>query len=180
MLTSMPQETSEYSAGLSISGCCQPANCSLIRVTSRFRQGGVVDSERLKKGEKKVSSETGQLDLELFKRIAFTKKQCTKCDSYFWTSDSERKTCGDPPCDSYTFIGKSPISCPYTLKEMRGLFIGFFTGDHGFLKPYPVVPRWRDDVLLVNASIYNFQPHVTSGRVKPPDNPESFNIQAFG
>ncbi|MCL5783512.1 MAG: alanine--tRNA ligase [Candidatus Thermoplasmatota archaeon] len=118
-----------------------------------------------------MSSETGQLDLELFNRIAFTKKKCTKCDSYFWTSDAERKTCGDPPCDSYTFIGKSPISRPYTLKEMRGLFIGFFTGDHGFLKPYPVVPRWRDDVLLVNASIYNFQPHVTSGRVKPPDNP---------
>ena len=118
-----------------------------------------------------MSSETGQLDLELFKRIAFTKKKCTKCDSYFWTSDAKRKTCGDPPCDSYTFIGQSPIDRPYTLKEMRDLFTGFFAGNHGFLRPYPVVPRWRDDVLLVNASIYNFQPHVTSGRVKPPNNP---------
>ncbi len=51
------------------------------------------------------------------------------------------------------------------------MFLDFFRKDHKILSPYPVVPRWRDDVLLVNASIYNFQPHVTSGRVKPPGNP---------
>lgn len=60
---------------------------------------------------------------------------------------------------------------PFTLDEVRALFLDFFSKDHKIVQPYPVVPRWRDDVLLVNASIYNFQPHVTSGRVKPPGNP---------
>ncbi|WP_075056436.1 hypothetical protein [Thermogymnomonas acidicola] len=55
----------------------------------------------------------------------------------------------------------------------EGRFINFFSSTHKVLKPYPpIVPRWRDDVLLVNASIYDFQPpHVTSGRVEPPGNP---------
>lgn len=57
------------------------------------------------------------------------------------------------------------------MDDIRSKFINFFSKTHKALPPYPVVPRWRDDVLLVNASIYNFQPHVTSGRVKPPGNP---------
>ncbi len=96
---------------------------------------------------------------------------CTSCDRPFWTLDNSRSTCGDAPCDAYSFIGKSPVPKSYTLKEVRELFLDFFRKDHKILDPYPVVPRWRDDVLLVNASIYNFQPHVTSGRVKPPGNP---------
>ncbi len=34
-----------------------------------------------------------------------------------------------------------------------------------------MVPRWRDDVLFVQASIYDFQPWVTSGAIEPPANP---------
>ncbi len=115
--------------------------------------------------------DNGNLNLEFFSKENFSKKKCVKCGSYFWTKDSERESCGDPPCDSYSFIGKSPVERPYSLKEMRDQFISFFSNTHLFIKPYPVVPRWRDDVLLVNASIYDFQPHVTSGRVKPPGNP---------
>lgn len=118
-----------------------------------------------------VGSENGNLDLEFFKSEKFIKKKCVKCGKYFWTKDKNRVTCGDPPCDSYSFIGNSPVNKQYSLKEMRDAFTGFFSNTHTFIKPYPVVPRWRDDVLLVNASIYDFQPHVTSGRVKPPGNP---------
>lgn len=118
-----------------------------------------------------LTGNTGQLDLEYFKAIGFEKKVCSKCGSYYWTSDAGRNTCGDPPCDSYSFIGNSPVNRPYTMDEVREKFLSFFKGTHKLLQPYPVVPRWRDDVLLVNASIYNFQPHVTSGRVKPPGNP---------
>lgn len=119
----------------------------------------------------KLTITTGQLDLEFFAKSNFQKKQCQNCGHYFWTLDQNRKTCGDPPCDSYTFIGNSPVDRPYTQQEVRTKFIDFFKETHKVLSPYPVVPRWRDDVLLVNASIYNFQPHVTSGRVKPPGNP---------
>lgn len=114
---------------------------------------------------------TGELDLEYFAKEGFEKKACSKCGRYYWTLDHGRVTCGDPPCDSYSFIGNSPVDRPYTQDEIRSKFINFFSETHKPLSPYPVVPRWRDDVLLVNASIYNFQPHVTSGRVKPPGNP---------
>jgi len=115
--------------------------------------------------------ENPDLDLNYFHNNGFTRKICTTCGKAFWTLDGERTTCGDPPCDSYTFIGNSPVYRPFSLNEMRNEFIGFFKNTHKVIMPYPVVPRWRDDVLLVNASIYDFQPHVTSGRVKPPGNP---------
>ncbi len=119
-----------------------------------------------------MGNKTGELDLKFFIDTGFEKKVCEKCGSYFWTTDPRRKTCGDTPCDEYTFIKNSPVPKEYELGEMRSLFIHFFEErGHKFLKPYPVVPRWREDVLLVNASIYDFQPHVTSGIVKPPGNP---------
>jgi len=42
---------------------------------------------------------------------------------------------------------------------------------HTIIKRYPVVARWRDDVYLVGASIYDFQPWVTNGIIPPPANP---------
>lgn len=103
--------------------------------------------------------------------LNFQRKKCSSCGSFFWTLDSGRDTCGDSPCDAYGFIGKSPSPRAYNAREMRDLFISFFSDSHRIVDPYPVVPRWRDDVLLVNASIYDFQPHVTSGLAKPPGNP---------
>ena len=103
--------------------------------------------------------------------MKFERKKCVKCGEYFWTLQKDRVTCGDTSCDGYSFIGRSLTNNRYDHNEMRDLFINFFKDDHTFLKPYPVVPRWREDVLLVNASIYDFQPHVTSGIVKPPANP---------
>lgn len=113
----------------------------------------------------------GPLDLNIFHELGLTRKKCPSCGNYFWTSDPQREKCGDPPCGTYMFIGKPPTSVHLNVKEMRDLFISFFKKDHHFVEPYPVVPRWREDVLLVNASIYDFQPHVTSGVVKPPGNP---------
>ncbi len=116
-------------------------------------------------------SQNQELNLEFFHRNGFENRRCVSCGGFFWTKSRERTTCGDPACDSYTFIGTSTTDRPYDMEGMRTAFIDFFKGSHGVVKPYPVVPRWRDDVLLVNASIYDFQPHVTSGRVKPPSNP---------
>lgn len=101
----------------------------------------------------------------------FQRRKCSKCGSFFWTTDSDRKTCGDSPCDSYGFIGNPPVTSSFDVKKMRETFISFFSDTHKRIEPYPVVPRWRDDVLLVNASIYDFQPHVTSGLADPPGNP---------
>lgn len=115
--------------------------------------------------------ENGPFDIEIFHSLGMKRRKCTNCGSYFWTSDEKRKVCGDPPCDVYTFIGKPIKNGPFSVKEMRKMFLDFFDKDHHFVKPYPVVPRWREDVLLVNASIYDFQPQVTGGYAMPPGNP---------
>ncbi|CAI1492551.1 Alanine--tRNA ligase [Thermococcus nautili] len=108
----------------------------------------------------------------MFKEEGWIRKRCPKCGKYFWTLDPDRETCGDPPCDEYQFIGKPGILKKYTLDEMREKFLSFFEKHgHGRVKRYPVLPRWRDDVLLVGASIMDFQPWVISGEADPPANP---------
>ncbi|AEK73221.1 alanyl-tRNA synthetase [Thermococcus sp. 4557] len=108
----------------------------------------------------------------MFKEEGWIRKQCPKCGKFFWTLDPDRETCGDPPCDEYSFIGKPGIPKKYTLEEMREKFLSFFEKHgHGRVKRFPVLPRWRDDVLLVGASIMDFQPWVISGEADPPANP---------
>ncbi|MGB9979098.1 alanine--tRNA ligase [Methanobacterium sp.] len=104
--------------------------------------------------------------------LGFTKKTCITCGNDFW-SIGDRKTCGDAPCDEYTFIGNPATDKKYDLYEIQKAFREFFA-QHGHtpIKRYPVLAkRWRDDVFLVGASIYDFQPWVTSGAVEPPANP---------
>ncbi len=107
-----------------------------------------------------------------FKELGYTKKTCKTCGNDFW-SIGERETCGDAPCDEYQFIGNPATSQSYDLFSIHDIFIRFFRErGHTPIKRYPVLAkRWRDDVFLVGASIYNFQPWVTSGQVKPPANP---------
>jgi len=47
--------------------------------------------------------------VKLFDELGFERKQCTECNQWFWTLDKDRTTCGDSPCDEYSFIG-SPKS----------------------------------------------------------------------
>jgi alanyl-tRNA synthetase len=55
---------------------------------------------------------------------------------------------------------------------MRIQFMDYFANKgHSRIPPYPIVARWRDDVYLVGASIYDFQPYVTEGSMPPPANP---------
>src|SRR5438105_3934278 len=69
-------------------------------------------------------------------------------------------------------IGNPPTTRRYTVPEMRIQFMDYFA-DHGHARipPYPIVARWRNDVYLVGASIYDFQPYVTEGTMPPPANP---------
>ncbi len=104
--------------------------------------------------------------------LGFTKKTCIKCGNDFW-SVGDRATCGDAPCDSYDFIGNPATPEKYDLYSIQEEFNNFFNErGHTPIKRYPVLAkRWRDDVFLVGASIYDFQPWVTSGLVEPPANP---------
>ncbi len=111
--------------------------------------------------------------LEYFEEEGFERKECADCGAHFWTRDHDRETCGEPPCAEYDFIGEPGFTAEYSLSEMREAFLSFFEEQgHERIDPYPVAAnRWRDDVLLTQASIYDFQPLVTSGETPPPANP---------
>jgi alanyl-tRNA synthetase len=111
--------------------------------------------------------------LDYFEEEGFVRKECSECGDFFWTRDHDRETCGEPPCEDYQFIDNPGFPEEYTLEEMREAFLSFFEEhDHERIEPYPVAAnRWRDDVLLTQASIYDFQPLVTSGETPPPANP---------
>ena len=104
--------------------------------------------------------------------LGYTKKACITCGNDFW-SIGDRGTCGDAPCDEYSFIGNPATAKKYDLFSIQDIFTRFFKErGHTPIRRYPVLAkRWRDDVFLVGASIYNFQPWVTSGLVEPPANP---------
>lgn len=108
----------------------------------------------------------------VLKEEGFIRKKC-KCGTFFWTVDTDRAFCGDPGCSGgFKFFEKSPAKKDLDYigvwKEFAKLFkkLGYTP-----IPRYPVVARWRDDEYWVGASIYDFQPYVVSGEVKPPANP---------
>jgi alanyl-tRNA synthetase len=112
-----------------------------------------------------------EFDLTFFKDNNFIRRQCPKCERFFW-SLGEWETCGEPPCEEYTFIGNSPMKETMDLHQTREAFLSFFEDNgHGRVARYPIVARWRDDVFFTQASIYDFQPWVINGVVDPPANP---------
>ncbi|MDH5201605.1 MAG: alanine--tRNA ligase-related protein, partial [Candidatus Bathyarchaeota archaeon] len=110
--------------------------------------------------------------LPFFQEEGYVRKLCPSCGNHYWTLDPDAESCGDAPCMDFTFIGNSPVKRPYTVAEMREKFLSFFE-DRGHLRvsPYPVVARWRDDLMITIASIIDFQPYVTEGIIPPPGNP---------
>ncbi len=113
-----------------------------------------------------------EFELPFFKELGYTRKLCPSCGLHYWTLDIDSENCGDAPCVDYTFIGNSPVNRPYTVSEMREKFLSFFERhNHKRISPYPVVARWRDDLMITIASIIDFQPYVTEGLLPPPANP---------
>ncbi len=112
-----------------------------------------------------------EFDLGFFTDNDFTRRQCRKCGRYFW-SLRDWETCGEPPCEEYTFIDNSPMNQSLDLHDMRETYLSFFEEQgHSRVSRYPIVARWRDDVFFTQASIYDFQPWVIEGVVEPPANP---------
>ena len=115
--------------------------------------------------------DAAEYDLPFFHREGFHRRACAVCGSAFWTlGDHDR--CQEAPCRDYGFLGHPGFGRPYELRAMREAFLGYFEQrGHTRLRRYPVVARWRNDVFFTQASIYDFQPWVTSGAIPPPANP---------
>nr|MDO8100723.1 alanine--tRNA ligase [Candidatus Njordarchaeota archaeon] len=105
--------------------------------------------------------------------LGFIRKTCPGCGNNYWAMSPDTETCGDPTCvGGYSFIGSPPTGKRLSYKECWDEFVKVFSKfGHTAINRYPVVARWRDDVYFVEASIYDFQPHVVSGEVDAPANP---------
>ena len=86
--------------------------------------------------DNEIESE-GPFQLAFFKENDFHRKQCISCKNFFWTQSSDRVTCGDPPCDSYGFIGNPAGKGPLSPDQVRTEFINYFSKDHRYIKPQP-------------------------------------------
>jgi len=112
-----------------------------------------------------------EYDLAFFHQHGFRRRSCASCGQAFW-SLGEHERCQEAPCQDYGFVGRPLFARAYELREMRETYLSFFERrGHTRLRRYPTVARWRNDVFFTQASIYDFQPWVTSGAAPPPANP---------
>ena len=101
----------------------------------------------------------------------YIRQKCGKCGRMFW-SKQKRDLCGDPSCIGYQFIGNTPVKKKLDYIGTWKTIEKYFTSTgHGYVKPYPTVARWRDDLYFTIASINDFQPYVVNGELDPPANP---------
>ncbi len=115
--------------------------------------------------------EDAEYDLAFFHRAGFRRRACTVCGAAFWTlGDHDR--CQEAPCRDYGFLGRPGFARAYETHAMREAYLRYFEQrGHARVRRYPTVARWRNDVFFTQASIYDFQPWVTSGAIPPPANP---------
>lgn len=101
----------------------------------------------------------------------FIRQRCGKCQRMFWAK-TKRDLCGDPSCIGYQFIGNTPVKKKLDYIGTWKAIEKYFTSNgHGYIKPYPTVARWRDDLYFTIASINDFQPYVVNGELEAPANP---------
>jgi alanyl-tRNA synthetase len=103
--------------------------------------------------------------VKLFNDLGFERKRCPSCGSYFWTLDKERKTCPDPPCEQYSFIGKPPIKSMDYIETWKTIERFFVKNGHESVPSYPVVCRWFPGLFFTVASIVAFQRSVAGKTV---------------
>lgn len=111
--------------------------------------------------------------VDLFDKQGFIRRRCSKCSSYFWTLDSSRTTCPNPPCESYGFIGNPPTRKKLDYIETWRVIEKFFKKEgHESIPSYPVICRWFPGLYFTVASIVAFQRSIFNKTVfEMPANP---------
>ncbi len=134
----------------------------------------MLTTKELKKElKKKTDAEPDKYyPVSVFKELGLSRKHCIKCGNYFW-SNTEDVACGEPECSGgYKFINNPPTKKRLDFVQVWLEFSKLFSKlGYNPIKRYPTAARWRADTDFVQASIYDFQPHVVSGEIEPPANP---------
>ena len=131
------------------------------------------DKEIKAEFKKKASEEPDKYyATSVLKSEGFSRKKCSSCGKHFWSTGDSGK-CGDPSCSGgFRFIGSSPAKKQLDYIQLWNEFSRLFSKlGYTPIDRYPVAARWRQDTDFVQASIYDFQPHVVSGEVEAPANP---------
>ena len=121
---------------------------------------GVVVLDGIKLDKKELRTEFSKnpklyYSTKIFEKEGFNRYTCKICGKNFW-SISERDTCEDPEHTEYSFFKEKPTPISYV--EMWRKFSKFFEENgHAYIKRYPVVSRWRQDLYFTIASIQDFQ-----------------------
>lgn len=128
-----------------------------------------VDKKELRKQFANEWEKHYKLD-SLIKR-GFRRQKCKSCGRSFWAIN-ERERCGDSACIGFEFVGNTVVKKKLGYVDTWKVVEKYFTKHgHGYVKPYPTVARWRDDLYFTIASINDFQPYVVNGELEPPHNP---------
>ena len=110
-------------------------------------------------------------EVALFKEKGFVRQQCKKCGRFFWALTS-RKTCPDPECEPYGFIGKPLQKNVDYIRTWKTIERFFVKHKHTSVNSYPVVCRWFPGLYYTVASIVAFQRSVNGRTVfEFPSNP---------
>ena len=98
----------------------------------------------------------------------FHRNKCEKTGVWFWSTDKNRKVCGDNSVVGFT-VANNPSTNKMSYENVWTSFRHHFE-ERGYkaIKRYPVVARWNPTIDFTIASIAAFQPYVVNGQVDPP------------
>lgn len=131
----------------------------------------MLSDKELKKKFKAIASANPDkyFATKVLRTEGFIRKHCS-CGTYFWTTNKDQETCGDPVCMGGVDIFRG---APVKKKlDFIDVWLGFkkFFEKRGYkaLNRYPVIARWNPTTEFTNSSISAFQPYVISGESPPP------------
>ncbi|HEC37374.1 MAG TPA: alanine--tRNA ligase, partial [bacterium] len=128
--------------------------------------------KELKRVFKKITSKNPDeyFPTNELRSLGYIRKQCERCQAYFWTTREERKVCGDPACSGgFQVVIDNPSKIKLSFIEVWEKIVEILE-PRGYkpIKRYPCVARWNPTSEFTIASISAFQPYVITGEVEPP------------
>ncbi len=107
---------------------------------------------------------------QILEKEGFLRKQCTVCNRFFWTTNTQREVCGDSSCQGKIDIFENnPSKTQLTYAQVWETFTQHMRArGYQSIPRYPVVARWNPTTDFTMASIAAFQPYVVAGEVEPP------------